>query len=115
MAFVRECLMSEDKKKNHETFASHFINICSCAARVIEKLTAAGFMNTTEQAEAAGRKKANTEGTSLKAKRQLLTRSEDGGLPVEVIDVTPSLMFHFFRPLLTYAAWVVRIVSVSGL
>ncbi|CAM9312978.1 unnamed protein product, partial [Ectocarpus sp. 12 AP-2014] len=50
---------------------------------VIEKLTAAGFMNTTEQAEAAGRKKASTEGTSLKAKRQLLTRSEDGGLPVE--------------------------------
>lgn len=69
--------------------------LCTCAARVIEKLKAAGFMNTTEHAEAAGRKKANTEGTSLKAKRQLLTRSEDGGLPVEVIGVKPSFFISY--------------------
>lgn len=34
-------------------------------------------------ASAAGRKKATTEGPG-KIKRQLLTRCEDGGLPVEV-------------------------------
>lgn len=55
--------------------------------RVIEKLEAAGFMEGDEtkvNTSAAGQKKTPAGGIPAKAKRQLLTRSEDGGLPVEV-------------------------------
>lgn len=39
---------------------------------------------TAANAGAAGQKKTLAGGAPVKAKRQLLTRSEDGGLPVEV-------------------------------
>lgn len=54
--------------------------------RVIEKLEAAGFVENDAMAVhngARGRKKTPTEGAP-KAKRQLITRTESGDLPVEV-------------------------------
>lgn len=69
--------------------------------RVIEKLEAAGFMENDAMAVqtggARGRKKTPTEGAP-KAKRQLITRTESGGLPVEVRRTQDIAVFKLSEP-----------------